>query len=91
MLREEAYGAARLEAQLDEQAARFLSDRSRNRFRDGRLEVSKIFDWFTEDFAPLEKYFARYAKTLDYPGGDVPIRFLDYDWSLNAYRSSSPR
>jgi hypothetical protein len=91
MLREEAYVAARLEAQLDEQAVRFLSDRSRNRFRDGRLEVSKIFDWFTEDFVPLEKYFARYAKTLEYPGGDVPIRFLDYDWSLNAYRSSSPR
>lgn len=91
MLREEAYAAARLEAQLDEQALRFLSDRSRNRYRDGRLEVSKIFGWFTEDFAPLETYFGRYAKVLDYPGGDVPIRFLDYDWTLNAYRSSSPR
>jgi hypothetical protein len=40
MLREEAYVAARLEAQLDEQAVRFLGDRSRNRFRNGRLVVS---------------------------------------------------
>ena len=91
MLREEAYAAGRLEAQLDEQALRFLSDRSRNRFRDGRLEVSKIFDWFKEDFEPREKYFARYAQALGYPGGPVPIDFLDYDWSLNDSRSSSPR
>ena len=91
MLREEAYVAARLDRQLEEQAVRFLSDRSRNRYRDGRLEVSKIFDWFKEDFEPREKYFARYAKVLGYPGGEVPISFLDYDWSLNDSRSSSRR
>ncbi len=91
MLREEAYVAARLEAQLDEQATRFLSDRTRNRFRNGRLEVSKIFDWFKEDFVPHEKYFAQYAKVLEYPGGPVPIDFLEYDWSLNDLRSSSRR
>jgi hypothetical protein len=91
MLREEAYVAARLDAQLDEQAVRFLSDRSRNRFRDGRLEVSKIFDWFKQDFEPREKYFARYARALGYSGEAAPIRFLDYDWTLNASRSSSRR
>ena len=95
MLREEAYVAARLERQLEEQALRFLSDRSRNRFRDGRLEVSKIFDWFREDFAPRPAYFARYAKVLGVPGGarvpDLPLTFLDYDWSLNDSRSSSRR
>ena len=70
---------------------RFLSDRSRNRFRDGRLEVSKIFDWFKEDFEPRQAYFARYAKLLGTPGGEVPLTFLDYDWSLNDSRSSSRR
>jgi Protein of unknown function, DUF547 len=91
MLREEAYVAARLDRQLEEQAVRFLSDRSRNRFRGGRLEVSKIFDWFKEDFEPRQAYFARYASALGYPGGEVPITFLDYDWSLNDSRSSSRR
>ena len=91
MLREEAYVAARLEAQLEEQARRFLSDRSRNRLRDGRLEVSRIFDWFKEDFEPRQKYFARHANLL---GDDAKqreaiaaakfeLQFLDYDWSLN--------
>jgi hypothetical protein len=91
MLREEAYVASRLERQLEEQAVRFLSDRSRNRYRDGRLEVSKIFDWFREDFEPRQAYFARYAKLLGHPGGEVPLSFLDYDWSLNDSRSSSRR
>ncbi|MGE5640415.1 MAG: DUF547 domain-containing protein [Clostridia bacterium] len=86
MLREEAYVASRLERQLEEQQARFLSDRSRNRVRGGRLEVSKIFDWYGDDFAPLPGYFAAHAGLL----GALPeeirrmkIDFLDYDWSLN--------
>ena len=91
MLREEAYVASRLERQLEEQAVRFLSDRSRNRYRDGRLEVSKIFDWFKEDFEPRQAYFARYAAVLGTPGGEVPLSFLDYDWALNDSRSSSRR
>jgi hypothetical protein len=95
MLREEAYVAARLEQQLEEQAVRFLSDRSRNRYRDGKLELSQIFEWFKEDFEPREAYFARYARVLGVPGGEVPrispLVFLDYDWSLNDFPSSSRR
>jgi hypothetical protein len=91
MLREEAYVAARLEAQLEEQARRFLSDRNRNRLRDGRLEVSRIFDWFKEDFEPRQKYFARHANLLSddarqreaIAAGKFELQFLDYDWSLN--------
>lgn len=99
MLREEAYVGIHLENQLEEQARRFLSDRSRNRVRGGRLEVSKIYDWFREDFEPLERYFAPYARLLsDDPGqqkliadAKTRISFLDYDWTLNDSRSSSPR
>ncbi len=99
MLREEAYTATRLERQLEEQAQRFLSDRSRNRVRGNRLEVSKIFEWFREDFEPLERYFARYAAALTDDAAEqekiaarsLAITFLDYDWSLNDFRSSSPR
>lgn len=80
MLREEAYVAARLDAQLEEQTRRFLSDRSRNRYnaRDNALEVSEIFRWFSVDWTsgyrgldgktpPItsrEQWFARYAALL---------------------------
>ena len=99
-LREEAFDASRLDAQLDEQALRFMSDRTRNRFNaaTGKLEVSKIFDWFGEDFrlghrgiGSLGAFTARYADVLaDAPadrervrGAQVEIGFLEYDWKLN--------
>ncbi len=77
-LRDEAFVADRLDKQLEEQAVRFLSDRSRNRFSGGKLEVSMIFKWFREDWEKgytgfdgktpairsREEYFARYAKQL---------------------------
>jgi len=102
-LREEAFVAARLDAQMDEQTLRFMSDRTRNRFnaQRGRLELSKIFDWYGEDFrlghrgiASLPAFAARYAEQLtDVPAdrervraGGVEIAFTDYDWALNGAR-----
>ena len=101
MLREEAFVAERLEAQLEEQAQRFMGDRSRNRYAGGKLELSKIFDWYGDDFklghkgiASLPAFAARYAKQLaDAPADQERIRslkldvsFLDYDWKLNDVR-----
>ncbi|MBY0265307.1 MAG: DUF547 domain-containing protein [Burkholderiales bacterium] len=80
MLREEAYVATRLDAQLEEQTRRFLSDRSRNRYnaQDNALEVSEIFKWFSVDWTSgyrgldgktaaitsREQWFGRYANLL---------------------------
>jgi hypothetical protein len=99
-LRSEAYLAGRLDAQLEDSVVRFLSDRSRNRYnpRNGRLEVSKIFDWYGKDFAArsgsVEAWLAQYAhKLADEPKQQQTIRdrkvkleFLDYDWALNEKR-----
>lgn len=100
MLRAEAYVATRLDGQLDEQAERFMSDRSRNRWntqRD-RLELSRIFDWYGDDFQPvtrgglsLKGFIARHAERLadgaseraHLRSGRFDISFLDYDWALN--------
>lgn len=99
MLREEAFVADRLDRQLEEQTTRFLSDRSRNRWRDGALEVSRIFDWYGDDFrgkagGEIAPFFARYATLLaDAPDdqralreGRAKVRFLEYDWTLNDAR-----
>lgn len=102
-LREEAFVADRLDAQFDDQAARFMSDRTRNRWNPQRqrLELSRIFDWYGEDFrrghrgiVSLHAFAARYADRLaDAPadrerirGGAVDIAFTDYDWTLNDTR-----
>lgn len=83
-LREEAFVAARLDAQMDEQTLRFMSDRTRNRYnaQRGRLELSKIFDWYGEDFrlghrgiGSLQAFAARYAGQLaDAPAHAAELR-----------------
>lgn len=100
MLREEAFVADRLSAQLAEQTQRFMSDRTRNRWNTqrGRMEISKIFDWYGADFdkghqgiATLKAFLGSFADALaDAPADRVRIRsgqfdiaFLDYDWALN--------
>ena len=100
MLRNEAFVADRLDAQLEDAIRRFLSDRSRNRYdaAAGKLEVSKIFDWYGKDFehgwhgyASVKGTLARYADLLADRREDreairaqrVDVDFLDYDWSLN--------
>ncbi len=77
MLRNEAFTANQLDAQLEDGMRRFLSDRTRNRFdaASNTLSVSKIFDWNKGDFekghqgiTSLDTTFARYADAL----GDTP-------------------
>jgi hypothetical protein len=97
-LRPEAFTAAKLDAQLDDGMQRFMADRTRNRFANGKLEVNMIFKWFREDFEKghkgfnkIEDVMAHYANQLADSAADrekiksknVPITHLDYDWSLN--------
>ncbi len=73
MLREEAFVADKLDAQLEEQVTRFVSDKSRNRYgtANNALEVSEIFKWYAVDFTSglkgirsREQFFAKYANLL---------------------------
>lgn len=66
-LRTEAYTASKLEAQLDDQARRFLTDTEKNRFdrARGTVTLSEILKWFGEDFvsfAPLSAYDGKPAE-----------------------------
>jgi len=97
-LRDEAYVAQRLDAQLDGAVESFLRDSSRNRADEKALRVSKIFDWYAEDFekhsGSVAAWLAQYASQLsDDPeiqsavtAGSLRIRYLDYDWALNDLR-----
>ena len=100
MLRNEAYVAERLEAQLEEQARQFLADGTRNRFdvRTRTALVSPIFEWYADAFTraagSVKAYLARYADALA-PGPearaaltaqDFELKYLPYDWRLNDAR-----
>ena len=94
-LADTAYTADALERQLDLASRRFLQDRSRNRLRDGRLQISPIFKWYREDFeqaaGSLSAFLLRYAEDLGLDAGQrtalanggIKIEFTEYDWALN--------
>ena len=91
LLRAEAYVASRLNEQLEEQMRIWLADSSKNAFdpKTGRVSLSKIFDWYEEDFVKygggvvgvLKKYGP--ASSKEALKKHKSIEYLDYDWGLN--------
>jgi hypothetical protein len=63
-LRNEPYDAARLDAQLDDQARRFFADSTKFRLdrKKGTVFLSPIFKWYGQDFVK------RYGTTAKFPG-----------------------
>ena len=92
-LRPEAYTAATLDRQLDENTIEFINDQSKNWFdtEEKVAHLSKIFDWFTEDFTAdglsLQQYIAQYVsddKVAALLREDAfKIKYNKYDWGLN--------
>lgn len=86
-LRTEAYEAEILTQQLDDQTKNFLSNNKKGLRTDGKdVYVSKIFDWFAEDFSPKKspktilRFIAQYnIEVARYTQFDT----LDYNWQLN--------
>jgi hypothetical protein len=82
-----------LDARLEAATRRFVNDATRNRFdlEAGVAELSSVFDWYREEFeataGTLEEFVARYVADAAIAEalreGELKIRFLDYDWSLN--------
>jgi hypothetical protein len=98
-LRPEAYVGEKLDAQLEDAARSFLSDRTRNRVEGNALKVSSIFKWYRGDFEKgwrgsnnLAGFFGLYRQPMELDdksvdllkAGKMNIDFLDYDWRLNS-------
>jgi len=78
------------EAELEQAARDFINDPDNVAIEDGRLYLSRIFKWYKKDFprdviAYLRNYAdARLEAELEAAAENgYPIRYRDYDWSLN--------
>lgn len=83
-LRQEAYTAEKMEAQLTDQAKRFLLDKNRNEFSKDKVEVSKYFTWYKKDFTKngtVIDYLNKYAPIKI--NANATINYKDYNWNLN--------
>lgn len=94
-LPEHAFTGDGLEEQLEAATARTLGDRDYVRAEDGTVVLTRILDWFGDDFtdlgnrgaeASVARFAARYnaeAQAVLDANDSAPVRFLDYDWNLN--------
>jgi len=94
-----AYSASNIERELDAAARRFIAKGGGAKvWEEGGkrgLALSKIFEWFGDDFRSAgakgsEVHFiARYGTAdvvalVKEGGATLPLRYQDYDWRLNA-------
>ncbi len=83
-----ALSGATLDSTLEAATLSFLSDPRRNRIDPARgLWLSSIFKWYRADFessaGSLQTFIERHWSGHEVFGRNLPVRFLDYDWSLN--------
>jgi hypothetical protein len=80
-LRREAYSAAKLATQLEDQARAFLRNETKGlRLTAGRIGQSQIFEWFAGDFKDVGAFQKKYRPGL--PDGAARYA-IPYNWSLN--------
>jgi len=83
-LRNEAYTAEKIDAQLTDQAKTFINTARYNKITKDHVEISNIFNWFEGDFkknGTLIEYLNKYSTVQI--AADAKVDHLDYDWSLN--------
>jgi hypothetical protein len=81
----EAYTEAKLEQQLEQAAISFINDKTKNRITENEIEISKIFDWFSDDFkkdGSLIDFLNKY--TAIKINANARIKYKDYNWNLNS-------
>ncbi|GMH43753.1 hypothetical protein BSKO_11687 [Bryopsis sp. KO-2023] len=89
-LRGEAFTGAKLQEQLNDQVTLWMANTGKGLKVDAgsnTVHLSKIFDWFSEDFASQGKleFAARFApeSARNVLLGKPRVRYLGYDWDLN--------
>jgi hypothetical protein len=80
----EPFAAKGLDAQLDGLARDFVNSERGVRQMDNAVELSKIFDWYKEDFGGAKGTLAFINKhrTMPIPSA-AKVTYQDYNWNLN--------
>jgi hypothetical protein len=76
-----AFTAENLNSLMTSRTRAFIRNDIYNTITADKVQVSKIFDWYSEDFGDLRAYLNKYATTA-IPAGTT-IDFREYDWTLN--------
>ncbi len=76
----QAFTAKKLDKMLTSQTTKFFNS-PYNSITTSRIQLSKILDWYKGDFGDVHGFVSKYSKLK--PAKNIPIEYLEYNWSLN--------
>ncbi len=76
-----AWTAQNLESNLERQTKSFINNPSYNMIESGQVSVSKIFEWYAQDFGNLIDYLNQYSQVKIDAGAQLD--YVEYNWKLN--------
>ncbi len=79
-LMNKAWTETNLQSELDKRTRSFINSNTYNTINSGSAKISKIFEWYAEDFGNLNDYLAKYNSEVS---SSTKISYIDYNWALN--------
>lgn len=91
VLRETPYSAENIYQELDEEAKKFINNKSKVYLdeRKNTLFLSSIFKWFKKDFGDVVSFVIKYLPETEAEfirTHNPRIKYLKYDWGLNGLK-----
>lgn len=82
-LQKKVFTHTKLQDQLELATVEFLNDTKKTYIEKNKLYISKIFDWYEDDFVDVKKFvLTRVLTTTEIKS----IGHLGYDWKLNEWK-----
>ncbi|MEL6867724.1 MAG: DUF547 domain-containing protein [Bacteroidota bacterium] len=76
-----AWTESNLNRYFDQQAKAFINNTKYNKVSPNKIEISKIFQWYAEDFGSIVAYINKYsAQKAD---ANAEVVYVEYNWGLN--------
>lgn len=75
-----AFTSRNVNSKMEALTKSFINSSSNSITKD-KISVSKIFDWYKEDFGKLIDFINKYSDVQVDP--NAQIEYMEYDWSLN--------
>ena len=79
-----AFTAKNIESKLESLMRNFINDETKNKISSSKIEVSKMFEWYQEDFTikySLVDYINKYSDVQ--VNDNASVGYLEYNWNLN--------
>ncbi len=80
-LANKAFTSKNLESMLEKRTKAFINNPKYNHLSKNKIKISKIFDWYKDDFGNVGAFVSRYADTTVKP--TAKISYQEYNWQLN--------